>query len=142
MLVTYKPEDGSEQSWQFDFKRVRRSEAIILEKQYGAGRTWGQFAMACMQGSAEALTLLLWMLQRRGHPALRFEDVPDFYLDEIDLDFGADEWRQMRDEAATSDDPQAPMALAVANQKLAEAEAREQAAGEGKATSNSEATPA
>lgn len=140
MLVTYKPEDGDEQRWEFDFQRVRRSEAIIIEKQYGSGRTYTQFQMAAMQGSVEALTLLLWMLQRRDHPTLRLEDVPDFYVDEIVLDFGADEWRAMRDEAAKSDDPQAAMAAAIAEQKLVEAEAREQAAGEGKAISNSEAT--
>jgi hypothetical protein len=142
VLVTYKPEGGGEQRWEFDFNRVRRSEAIIIEKQYGGGRTYVQFQMAAMQGSSEALTLLLWMLQRRDHPTLRFEDVPDFFLDEIELDFGAAEWRAMRDETAKSDDPQAAMALAVAEQKLAEAEAREQAAGEGKAASNSEASPA
>jgi hypothetical protein len=142
VLVTYKPEDGDEQRWEFDFQRVRRSEAIIIEKAYGAGRTYVQFQMAAMQGSVEALTLLLWMLQRRDHPALRLEDVPDFYVDEIELDFGAAEWRAMRDEVAKSDDPQTAAALGVVAEKLAEAEAREQAAGEGKAISNSEDTPA
>lgn len=142
MQVIYRPEDGDEQRWEFDFKRVRRSEAIIVEKAYGANRTWGQFAMAAMQDSAEALTLLLWMLMRRTHSKLKLEDVPDFYLEEVEIDFGAEEWRLMRDEAAKSKDPDAPQALAVIEQKLAEAESREQAAGEGKATSNSADTPA
>lgn len=142
MLVTYKPEDGDEQRWEFDFQRVRRSEAIIIEKQYGGGRTYVQFQMAAMQGSVEALTLLLWMLQRRDHPTLRLEDVPDFFVDEIQLDFGASEWRAMRDELAKSDDPQAGVALGVVTQSLADAEAREQAAGEGKATSSSADSPA
>lgn len=141
MLLHYKPDGVTEPAtYEVNFKRVRRSEAIILEKQYG--RTWAQFATDVMTGSVDALAALLWLVQRREHPTLRFDDLPDFYLEEVELDFSADEWRVMRDEARKSDDPQAAMAASVAEQMLAEAEAREAAAGEGKASSSSEASTA
>lgn len=79
MFVTYAPEDSSEppRMWEFDPKRVRSSEQVIVEKQFG-GRSWSEFVAAVMKGSAEARRVLLCHLMRREHPALQLRDVPDF----------------------------------------------------------------
>lgn len=82
MRVTYKPEDGNEpQSWDFNPNRVRSSEQVIVEKQFGG--TWLEFKTGVMSGSAAARRVLLWHLIRREHPAHSFRDTPDFYDDEL-----------------------------------------------------------
>lgn len=82
MRVTYKPEDGNEpQSWDFNPGRVRVSEQVIVEKQFGG--TWLEFKTGVMSGSAQARRVLLWHLIRREHPAHNIRDTPDFFDDEL-----------------------------------------------------------
>lgn len=82
MRVTYKPEDGSPpQVWDFNPNRVRVSEQVIVEKQFGG--TWLEFKTGVMSGSAHARRVLLWHLTRREHPAHQFRDTPDFFDDEL-----------------------------------------------------------
>lgn len=82
MRVTYTPEDGSPpQSWDFNPGRVRVSEQVIVEKQFGG--TWLEFKTGVMSGSAQARRVLLWHLIRREHPAHNIRDTPDFFDDEL-----------------------------------------------------------
>lgn len=82
MFVTYKPEDGNTpQTWEFNPNRVRVSEQVIVEKQFGG--TWLEFKSGVMSGSATARRVLLWHLIRREHPAHNFRDTPDFFDDEF-----------------------------------------------------------
>lgn len=85
MRVTYSPEDGNEpQSWDFNPNRVRSTEQVIVEKQYGG--TWLEFKTGVMSGSAHARRVLLWHLIRREHPAHNFRDTPDFFDDELTIE--------------------------------------------------------
>lgn len=78
MRVTYTPEDGGEaQTWDFDPDRVRSSEQVIVEKQFGG--SWLEFKTGAMSGSALARRVLLWHLIRRQHPGHQFRDTPDFF---------------------------------------------------------------
>lgn len=82
MFVTYTPEDGSPpQTWDFNPNRVRSSEQVIVEKQYG--EAWARFVIGVKTGEAFARRILLWHLIRREHPAHQFRDTPDFYDDEF-----------------------------------------------------------
>lgn len=77
MIVTYTPEDGNpSQTWGFDPTRVRVSEQVIVEKQFGD--TWQRFVAGCKANEAAARRILLCHLIRRDHPAHQLRDTPDF----------------------------------------------------------------
>lgn len=102
MFVTYSPE-GAEfpTSWEFDPNRVRQSAAEMIEKRYG-GR-WSDFIQAVQAGEAKARRVLLWHLMvRDGHPSLRYEDVPDFYMGELEVDYSVDDLGRLREQVADS----------------------------------------
>ncbi len=85
MFVTYAPEDGGDpQTWDFNPGRVRSSEQVIVEKQYGG--TWAEFVVGVQGRQALARRVLLWHLTRREHPAHAFRDTPDFYDDELKIE--------------------------------------------------------
>jgi hypothetical protein len=136
VLVTYTPEGTEPQTWTWSPGRVLVSEAGIVEKVYG--KSWEVFAAEVQQGSAQARRVLLWHLQRRAHPMLRFEDAVDFYADELVIEYDASELRAMRDGLATSGLAQAEreIALAALDREIAAAEFRGVVA-EGKAASSS-----
>lgn len=79
MIVTYTPEDGNApQTWEFDHRRVRVSEQVLVEQQYG--EAWPVFVVAVKSGQALARRVLLWHLTRRDHPLvhLKLSETPDF----------------------------------------------------------------
>jgi hypothetical protein len=137
VLVTYAPEDGEPQTWTWTPGRVLVSECAIVEKVYG--KSWELFAAEVQQGSMQARRVLLWHLQRRAHPMLRFEDAPDFYADQLVIEYDASELRAMRDGLATSGlaPAEREMALAAIDREIAAAEFRG-VVGEGKAASSSD----
>lgn len=124
MLVTFSPGDGDPQTWAWSPGRVLVSEAAIVEKVYG--KTWEMFAAEVQQGSAQARRVLLWHLQRRTHSMLRFEDAPDFYADQLVIEYDAVELREMRDGVESAGMPQAErdIALAAIDREIASAEER------------------
>lgn len=107
MLVKYRPE-GQEQptEWDFDPKRVRQSEAELIEKRMPAGTTYQQWVGLVQAGDSRARRVLLWHLQRREHHTLRYEDSPDFYFGELEVDYSLAELRLLREQivASTVDD--------------------------------------
>lgn len=102
MLVTYSPEGAEKPSvWEFDPKRVRQSAAELIEKRYG-GR-YDEFVEAVQRGQAKARRVLLWHLMvRDGHPSLRYEDVPDFYMGDLEVDYSIDDLQSLRGQIAES----------------------------------------
>lgn len=126
MDVTYKPEDGSVQRWSFNSGRVRQSEAEQIEAK--AGTRYEEWVLDVQSGSARARRVLLWHLIRRDHPKFRFEDTPDFYVDELVVEYDAAELREL---LGRLDDPKAPVKGEAADRlrdllaaEIAEAEAR------------------
>ncbi|MFC6017213.1 hypothetical protein ACFP2T_13475 [Plantactinospora solaniradicis] len=140
MQVTYKPEDGGVQSWEFLPGRVRSMEAALVEKTYG--KPWEQFCAEVQSGSMKARRALLWHLMRRDHPTTRMEDVPDFYADEVVIEHSLTELLDVRDTLSKADLPEAErtQALAMLDVDIAKAEARG-AEPEGKAISKTALLP-
>lgn len=100
MDVTYTPEGGAAQTWNFNAGRVRTAEAEQIESR--SGMRYEEWVLAIQQGSARARRVLLWHLMRRDHPRYRFEDTPDFYMDELVLEYDAAELGEL---LARLDDP-------------------------------------
>lgn len=132
MRITYTPEDGSEtRVWDFSPRRVRQSEAAIIERQYG--KPYEQFVPEAQAGSARALRVLMWHLMRKDHPALRFEDVPDFFMDEIQLQHSVEELREAKsniEKAGGLDPAEREVALALIESRIVLAEAEAAAEGD------------
>jgi len=138
MHVTYKPEDGTEQRWEFDPNRVRASAAEVIEKRYG--QNWSKFCADVQSGNMRARRVLLWHLLAREHHTLRVEDVPDFYADELLVEHTADELLAIKDrlrKATIAEDEREQMLTAL-DIEISEAIARGEELS-GKATSSSDA---
>lgn len=105
MFVTYKPESGDEQRWEFDPAKVRQSAAEMIEKRYGGGRTYEQWKAAVQQGESRARRVLLWHLMTRDHHTLRYEDVPDFLMGEFEVEFSLAELHALREQVLKVDAP-------------------------------------
>lgn len=111
MLVTYSPEGAEPQSFKFRPREIRASEAEMIERR--AGKSFEQWAQDVVNGSATARRVLLWHLLRRQHPALKWEDTPDFAWSEILVER---EYKELVD-----------LRAAIANAKILEDSEREAA---------------
>jgi hypothetical protein len=136
MRITYAPEDGDRQEWDFDPDRVRSSLAEMIERKYG--ETWEQFCAGVQSGNMRARRVLLWHLLRLEHPALRYEDVPDFYASELKVQYSVAELNDIRDRLQKMHLPetQRDSAMAALDVEMTSAMERE----EGKAPSASSVT--
>ncbi len=125
MIVTYAPEGGAAQRWEFNPQRVRASEAEAIEKR--AGETWDAWLVGVQSGSMKARRVLLWHMLRRDHPTVRYEDVPDFYAGEVLVEHTSAELTEMRDRVAKANIPadQREQALTALDVALTEAMSRE-----------------
>jgi hypothetical protein len=102
LFLKYHPEGATEPTtYEFLPGRVRVSRAQLVEKVYsralGEKATWEQFKIAVVQGSIAARRVLLWLLMSQIHPTLRYEDVPDFYEDEVTVEWSRQELQDMYD---------------------------------------------
>lgn len=95
MFVTYIPEGSEAQTWEFLPRRVRVSEVVIVERQYGG--TWLEFVTACKAGEGAARQILLWHLIRRDGHVLSFRDTPDFMESELLIEQSAAELEENYD---------------------------------------------
>lgn len=139
MYVTYQPEDGNPpQTWEFNPSRIRSSEQVIVEKQFGG--TWLEFKAGIMSQSAHARRVLLWHLIRREHPAHQFRDTPDFFDDELVIEQSLAEVTQSYDEWVKSGGRDSANGDMLEGMFQAEIEAATKRGGEpgGKAPSKSE----
>lgn len=139
MYVTYQPEGGEKQQWRFDPKRVRASKAEMIEKRYGS--SWGQWQAAVQQQYMKARRVLLWHLLTLEHPAMRFEDTPDFMDSEFLVEYELHELRDLREKVSKASMPedQKESIFAQLDAEITEAIEREEAKGvepEGKANSS------
>lgn len=120
MKVTYSPRDGEPQSWEYAPKDVLQSEAEMMEKR--AGLQWDELNRALMAGAARPRKVLLWHCMRKAHPVMRWEDVPDFRMSEVQVEFDAFELGEMRaavEKSPELDDAAKETALAVLDEQIA-----------------------
>lgn len=83
MKVTYTPEDGDEQVFDYNPNKLLSAEREALEKR--TGRSFNEFAMGVLKGNALCRRALLHVLQKRQHPTIAFDDV-DFCWDELKVE--------------------------------------------------------
>lgn len=87
--------------------KTPRKRAAIAEKLYsravGERRTWEQLKADAVNGGIEARSVLLWVAMTATHPTMRFEDIPDFEVGALELEYSRQELRDMRDGLARSD---------------------------------------
>jgi hypothetical protein len=144
MHVIYKPErpeDGDRQEWDFNPGRVRASQAEMIEARFGG--TWDEFRARLFQGSMKAQRVMLWHLFNLTHPGFRFEDVPDFYSDELVMSYSVAELTKLREafeQASLPADAREAMLAAVDKEMTAAAEREGTSADPGKAPSETPLT--
>jgi hypothetical protein len=126
MHVTYSPEDGDRQEWTFKPGRVRSSEAATMEKAFGG--TWDELTLGVQGGNTRARRVMLWHLLRREHARMLYEDTPDFYADELAVEFSVDELTPMRDriQKSSMSEDQRDQLLAALDLAISEAMEREE----------------
>jgi hypothetical protein len=98
MLVEWDPENGEDkQTWQFDPKDVFRKDAALIEKHYGG--SWDQWIQGLRIGEINARAVLLWYMLKLVHPKIRFDDVPDFRVRQLEVQMGVTELRELYEQA-------------------------------------------
>lgn len=136
MHITYTPEDGDRQEWDFDPGRVRSSQAEMIERRFGGN--WDAWAAGVQGGNMRARRVLLWYLICLQHPGLRFEDTPDFFADELLVEYSVKEITELRERIlkANLDEERREMTLTALDIEMTKAMERES----GKASSATSVT--
>lgn len=83
MKVTYSPDDGDEQVFDYNPNKLLSAEREALEKR--TGKSFQDFAMGVLRGNALCRRALLHVLLKRQHPTIAFDDV-DFCWDELTVE--------------------------------------------------------
>jgi hypothetical protein len=95
MYVTWDPEDGTDkQTYEFDSEDMLRSEATAVEKHFG--QPTDVWLDQLRGGSVKARAVLLWLLLRRDHPKIRFDDTPDFRLRQVKVEMSSSELYKLK----------------------------------------------
>ena len=140
MRVIYTPTDGDRQEWTYRHGKVRASEAEMCERRL-EGVKWDGFEAAILQGAARARRVLLWHLLRLAHPALKWDDTPDFFMSELVIEMDLEDSRSYRERMdALPKTPDIVDALAALDESIAEQEAKEGAAPKARSNKSENAT--
>ena len=83
MKVTYSPEDGDEQVFDYNPNKLMSAEREALEKR--TGMSFQQFTMGVLRGHSLCRRALLHVLLKRQHPGISYDDV-DFCWDELTVE--------------------------------------------------------
>lgn len=95
MYLVYEPDGGEEQRFQYKPQKLMSAEREALERRSRMDFT--DFTKGVLNGNAVCRRALLWVLRKREHPTLKFEDV-DFAWDELRLEYSKQEYELMRDQ--------------------------------------------
>ncbi len=71
-----------DESYEFDFASPSNREVMQIERVFDG--TFKEFGVALRNGSVTALTCLVYVLEKRTNPALRFDDV-EFSIGEFSV---------------------------------------------------------
>ena len=101
MFLRHRPEGATADTlYEFRPERTDYNRARVAEKLYsracGERRTWEQFVAEAKQGSIAARKIALWLAITDRHPMTRFEDVPDFRVGELVMEYSKQELRLIR----------------------------------------------
>lgn len=95
MYLIYEP-DGAEEPKRFPYKpqKLMTAEREALERR--SHMDFADFTKGVLNGNAVCRRALLWVMLKREHPTLRYEDV-DFAWDELRLEYSRQEYELMRE---------------------------------------------
>lgn len=121
MFLVYKPEGSAEPTrWRYNPRKLMSVERENIERL--TGRNWTAFTKDVVEGSSICRRALLYTLQKREHPTLKFDDV-DFAWDELELQYSKGELRQIREAAAEGASAEMrPTILARLDEQIEQAE--------------------
>lgn len=110
MIVTYTPQGGDAQTWNYKQAELTSAEAELIED--ATGLTIDEFENELMKGRTKCKRALLWLHMRKNHPNLRFNEV-EFKVGDMKTEFDREEKKILREQLMKSglDGPQLEMAL-------------------------------
>jgi hypothetical protein len=125
--ITYAPRDGEQREWVWKPAEMESHEAELIED--AMDLPYMSCVSKFLAGSTRARRALLWVLLRRDHPALQFDQVR-FRLDEVASEFDEEELARIRDHMDDDGDgdPLDDAAREALRETLAEKDAADQAA--------------
>lgn len=96
MIVKFTPENGQASEWKFNPKRVKVSQAERIETL--SGGTYDAWLNGVRIGNVKHRRVLLWVCYTIDHPMFRWDDTPDFYVDELVVEMERSEMQDMLDQ--------------------------------------------
>jgi hypothetical protein len=128
MIITYSPEDGDVQEFEFLPAKLLSPEAEAIEAVGGAAwDTFEQFGEKFLRGSIRAYRAALWVMLKRQNPKLRFQDLT-FKIGEVTVNYTKTELTKLKEALEVADDVdegQRQAALSQINSELEEQEFQE-----------------
>lgn len=101
MIIEYTPATGEARRWDLKQTAILIPEAAAVER--ACGERWPQVKAAAMEGGAQALWAIAWVLMKREQPTLRMTQWTPA-ADELAVDFDAEERALLRAEADKNPD--------------------------------------
>src|SRR5882757_529265 len=137
MIIEFTPADGEARRWDLKTTAILIPEAAAVEKV--CGERWPQVKAAALEGGAQALWAIAWVLMKRDDPTLRMTQWTPA-ADALSVDFDAEERALLRAEADKNPDLTDAERAAI-NRELADPEdtAGDAGAAEGEAPKDSAA---
>jgi hypothetical protein len=97
VFLVYQPDGTDEPTrWPYNPRKLMSAEREAIERR--TGMVFTEFTKAVIQGSSLARRALLWVMLKREHPNLKFDDV-DFAWDDLRLEYSRQEFADMIDKA-------------------------------------------
>ncbi len=93
MIIKFTPVEGDTREYQFKPKKLMSPEAEAIERI--VGKPYAEAVQAVMQGSALARRALVYTLEKRAHPTLKWPDFV-FPFDAVEVEFDAEELAEIR----------------------------------------------
>lgn len=101
MIIKFAAENEDAREWEFVPRKVRQSQAEMIEKRAGVG--FNEWVQQVQGGHARAWKVLIWhLLCRETGYAVRWEDVPDFAMGEVEIELDLAEWIATREVVRSS----------------------------------------
>lgn len=88
MRFVYKPEGADPRKWDFDPYKLMSPEVEVIER--NTGYAFGEWVDQVGRGSFTAIHGLLFVLLKRGHPTLKWDEV-QFCMADIDFEMDDEE---------------------------------------------------
>jgi hypothetical protein len=93
VFLVYQPEGSEEpQRWVYNPRKLMSAEREALERR--TGEPFAEFTQSVVKGSSVARRALLWVMLKRDHPTMKYDDV-DFAWEELKLEYSKQEYAQM-----------------------------------------------